>query len=49
MRAWELTEAKGSGFKIFCDMDGVLVNFQKGAAEFMADPSYGGRICCSEF
>lgn len=49
MRAWELTEAKGSGFKIFCDMDGVLVNFQKGAAEFMADPSYGEEFVVQNF
>lgn len=41
MRAYELTEAQGSGFKIFCDMDGVLVDFRKGVGEFMADPQYG--------
>lgn len=43
MRAYELTEAQGSGFKIFCDMDGVIVDYAKGATEFMADPQYGEK------
>ena len=41
MRAYELTEARNTGFQLYCDMDGVLVDFRKGAAEFMADASYG--------
>ena len=45
-----INEAKvHTGFKIFCDMDGVLVNFEKGAAEFMADSSYGENFVVQNF
>lgn len=37
MRAWEMTEAQNTGFQIYCDMDGVIVDFIGGVKEFMSD------------
>lgn len=37
MRAWEVTEAQNTGFQIFCDMDGVIVDFLGGVKDFMSD------------
>lgn len=41
MRAWELKEATNTGFQCYVDLDGVLVDFEKGVSEFMADDSWG--------
>lgn len=44
MRAYELVEVRqNTGFKLFVDLDGVLVNFEKGVSEFMADDSWGEK------
>ena len=44
MRAHELKEAKSTGFRIYCDMDGVVCDLLKGVTKFMADDSYGEKL-----
>jgi len=40
MRFCELYEANTTGFEIYCDMDGVLVDFVGGVQKAMSDPQH---------
>lgn len=40
MLTCELTEANTTGFEIYCDMDGVLVDFNNGVTKVMNDPEF---------